>query len=184
MGILYENLDETVRKEMINEVVSDQRAGTLYISPRLSEEGAEAWPRILSDACQNHDDLWIASILRSRQYMRNKEKRCKSNGGFSMVKVPHTAPDTLAEGEFNRFYIRGLCAEVLLSDDEAEVEVYRGKTVTKSRPQSEGMIGLRLSAKQLLDDLRISQGIDTALGLPPGPNSGLTVRRCMPNARP
>ena len=26
-----------------------------------------------------------------------------------MVKVPVTAPQTLAEGEFNRFYIRGVC---------------------------------------------------------------------------
>jgi len=38
------------------------------------------------------------------------------------------------------------------------------------------MIGKRKSAKTLLEELRKSQGVDPALGLPPGPNSDLTVR--------
>ncbi len=91
------------------------------------------------------------------------------------VRVPITAPDTLAEGEFNRFFVRGLCVKAI-EDGIPEVEVYRGKQVNQPRPQSEAMIGKRISAKRLLDDLRVSQGVEPALGLPPGPNSGLTVR--------
>jgi hypothetical protein len=38
-------------------------------------------------------------------------------------------------------------------------------------------INTKISAKLLLDDLRnSSQGVDTALGLPPGPNSGLSAK--------
>lgn len=49
--------------------------------------------------------------------------------------------------------------------------------VRNPRPESEAMVGSRLPAQALLDDLRTSQGVEPALGLPPGPNSGITVRR-------
>ncbi|MGH3041645.1 MAG: hypothetical protein ACRDNG_07905 [Gaiellaceae bacterium] len=82
----------------------------------------------------------------------------------------------MAEGEFNRFYARGLCADVVASGG-TEVQVYRGKDVQNPRSESQAMIGRRLPAQSLLDDLRTSQGVEPALGLPPGPNSGLTIRR-------
>lgn len=176
MSIRYESLDGSVRAAMIRELERDRADGTLYISPRLTEAGAQAWPEILREAFERHDDTWIASTLRSRGLIRTQEQRRKPKGGFTTANVPHTAPDTLAEGEFNRFYARGLCADVLASGG-TEVEVYRGKEVLNPRPESEAMIGRRLSAQSLLDDLRTAQGVEPALGLPPGPNSGLTVRR-------
>ena len=177
MSIQYESLDKSVRHSMVEELELDQQKGTLYISPRLTDEGVDAWFHIVREAFNDHDDTWIASTLRSQRLMCTTEQRRKSKGGFTPVKVPRTAPDTLAEGEFNRFYIRGLCRDVLKSEDMAEVEVYRGKSVEKPRHQSEQMIGQRLPAQRLLEDLRTSLGVDTALGLPPGPNSGLTARR-------
>ena len=92
-----------------------------------------------------------------------------------MAKVPHTTPDILAEGEFNRLYARGLCVTVLALG-RTEVEVYRGKVVQNPRPESQAMIGRCMPAQKLLEDLRMSQKVEPALGLPPGPNSGLTVR--------
>ena len=176
MGIRYESLDENVRAAMVQGLERDLASGTLYVSPRLTEEGARVWPEILREAFQNRDDDWLAATLRSRNLIRSHEQRRKPKGGFSTVKVPRTAPETLAEGEFNRFYARGLCVTVLASGGK-EVEVYRGKYVQNPRPESEAMIGRRLSAQALLDDLRTAQGVEPALGLPPGPNSGLTVRR-------
>lgn len=176
MSIRYESLDEPVRAFIRKEVERDRADGTLYISPRLTEAGAAAWLELLLEACARHDDAWLASQLRSRGLMRTEEQRRKPKGGFTTSKVPVTAPDTLAEGEFNRFYARGLCAEVLNSGG-IEVEVYRGKTVETPRPESQAMIGRRLPAARLLEDLRSSPGVEPAMGLPRGPNSGLTVRR-------
>ncbi|OGJ93686.1 MAG: hypothetical protein A2487_02530 [Candidatus Raymondbacteria bacterium RifOxyC12_full_50_8] len=175
MSIHYQSLDTAVRGFMIRELEHDI-AGTLYASPRLTETGIQTWPQILREAFEQHDDNWIASTLRSRSLMRTEEQRRKPKGGFTVAKVPYTAPDTLAEGEFNRFYARGLCADVIAAGG-TEVEVYRGKEVQNPRPESQAMIGKRLQAQKLLDDLRTSPGMETALGLPPGPNSGLTVRR-------
>jgi hypothetical protein len=56
------------------------------------------------------------------------------------------------------------------------VFVYRAKEVVNPRAESVALIGKSLPAKQLLDDLRTNIGTDTALGLPPGPNSGLSVK--------
>lgn len=176
MSIRYESLDAAVRSAMVSELKKDQEAGTLYISPRPTEAGAHAWPQILHEAFESHDDSWVAATLRSRGLMRAEEQRRKPKGGFTTAQVPHTAPDTLAEGEFNRFYARGLCAHIVDSGG-TDVEVYRGKDVQNPRPESQAMIGRRLSAQSLLHDLRATQGVEPALGLPPGPNSGLTVRR-------
>lgn len=176
MSIHQESLDAGVRGLMAREFERDQGNGTLYISPRLTTDGAQAWPQILREAMERHNDEWLASTLRDRGYIKAEEQRAKPKGGFTTAKVPHTAPDTLAEGEFNRFYARGLCAHVLESSGR-EVEVYRGKEVSNPRPESEAMIGRRLPAQQLLEDLRNSPGVEPALGLPPGPNSGLTIRR-------
>jgi len=176
MSIRYDSLDEDVRAAMRRELERDQANNALYISPRLTEAGARAWPEILREAFAHHDDRWIASSLRSRGLIRTEEQRRKPKGGFTTAQVPHTAPDTLAEGEFNRFYARGLCAHVVASGG-VDVEVYRGKEVQNPRPESQAMLGRRLPAQSLLDDLRTSQGVEPALGLPPGPNSGLTVRK-------
>lgn len=178
MGIRYECLDEDVRSCMLHELEADQSNGRMYISPRLTDIGVRQWPEILREAFASHDDTWIAAMLRSQGLLRTQEQRRKPRGGFTVVRVPNNAAEMLAEGEFNRFYARGLCAQVLLVGG-TQVEVYRGKDVQNPRPDSQAMIGQILLAQKVLDDLRISQGIDPALGLPNGPNSGLTIRRVM-----
>lgn len=175
MGLHHENLDGRTRQLMLNEVDSDASKETLYISPRLNEQGAKDYPLLLRDAIQNHNDDWLANELRCRNYMNASEQRRKPKGGLTTVQVPITAPDTLAEGEFNRFYARGICIRAI-EDGISEVEVYRGKQVNQPRPESEAMIGKRISANALLEDIRQSPGVEPALDLPPGPNSGLTIR--------
>lgn len=174
MALHYENLDKSTRLFMLSKVDSDLSHGRLYISERLNELGKQNYASLLKEAIEHHNDAWLAQQLRLRGYMKDYEQYKKRGRGFTR-RVPRTAPETLSEGEFNRFYIRGLCVGVI-EKDMNHVEVYRGKSVNQSRPESEAMIGRKLSAGTLLEDLRKSIGVDTALGLPPGPNSGLTVR--------
>jgi hypothetical protein len=84
------------------------------------------------------------------------------------------AHEMLAEGEFNRFYIRAICLRAI-EDGVPEVIVYRAKPVEHARAESEQKIGKGVAPEALLRDLRAHPGIDTALGLPQGPNSGLSV---------
>jgi len=176
MGIHYDGLDGAVRRFMIDELNRDIQGDNLYISPRLTEAGALEWPNLLREAFHSHDDDWLAEQTRTRGLMRATEQRRTRGGGITTARVPHNAPEMLAEGEFNRFYIRGLCRDIIECGG-TEVEIYSGKDVGNPRPESQAMIGKRLPADQLLQDLRASPGVEPALDLPPGPNSGLTARR-------
>lgn len=175
MGLRLENLDARTRQLMLDELEQDVAAGRLYISPRLSERGQSDYEALLQAAIESGDDVSFADGLRSRGRMSPTEQRRKPRGGLTTAKVPVTAPETLAEGEFNRFYARGLCRRAL-EDGVNELVVYRAKEVRDPRPESEAMIGTRIDARALLEDLRTHPGIEPALGLPPGPNSGLSVR--------
>ncbi|RKG58962.1 hypothetical protein D7X30_15455 [Corallococcus sp. AB011P] len=84
-----------------------------------------------------------------------------------------TAPDTFAEGEFNRFYIRALCRRAE-EDDIEHLVIYRAKAAESPRVESEMRIGQAMVPDRLLRDLRTNIGVGTALGLPQ-PNSGLSV---------
>jgi len=166
---------ERVRGEMLEELKSDLSQGTLYISPRLSEAGTSQYPDLLKEAITQHDEDWLAAEIRSRSLLQTHEVRHTKRGRVE-AKIPVTAPETLAEGEFNRFYVRGVCCSSL-AGGETEVEVYRAKPVSNPRPESQRKVGSRVAAESLLDDLRTRPGVDTALGVPAGPNSGLSVRR-------
>lgn len=176
MSLRYDSLDPDVRVQMLEEVRMDIKRDDLYLGRYLNAEGRKRWPEILMTACEGGTDEQIARTLRDKRLLLEFTEKAKPKGGTTIAKVPHTAPDMLAEGEFNRFYIRGLCLDVLAKGG-SELEVYRGKQVSDPRPESEARIGAKVGAQKLLDDLRSNVGVDTALGVPAGPNSGLTVRR-------
>ena len=175
MSIHYKDLSADVRREMLEELQFDIDKGTLNLSKRFTTEGEVAWPSLFRDAIQNYSDEWLAQQIRGNHYMKAFETRMYKNGPKEAA-VPITAADTFSEGEFNRFYIRGLC-KYAMSLGEADVKVYRGKAVENPRVESEQKIGKFYNVEKLLADLRTTPGVDTVLGLPNGPNSGLSVQR-------
>lgn len=172
----YENLTRQVRESMVEEKQTDETLGKLYLSPRLSSEGRTAWPKVLYQAIAKHDDGWLSTSLRSRGLLNRYESRRRPKGGTIEARVPSTAEETLAEGEFNRYYVRAICRAALANGEDA-IEVYRGKDVENPRSRSLELVGRRFNPENLLKDLRDSVGLEPALGIPPGPNSGLTIRR-------
>ncbi len=169
----FHNLDSDTRKNMAAEVAHDIAANTLYISPRLSTAGRQAWPELLQAAIANGNDTTLATSLHG--FLNATYERRKPSGGYTTAKMPYDAPETLAEGEFNRFYIRALCIRAMENGSNV-VTVYRAKQVDNPRPESQAKIGTQVDAQTLLNDLRAHPGVDTALGLPSGPNSGLSVQ--------
>lgn len=170
----FRNLDDQTRRFMLEELEYDLARGKLYLSPRLSETGKHEYAHILRSALQNGSPELFAAELRRRQCLKTSEERRTPKGGVTQARVPAVAAETLAEGEFNRFYIRGVCRRAIDNRID-EVTVYRAKEVRDPRPESQAMIGRTLNAQALLGDLRANPGVEPALGLPPGPNSGLSV---------
>lgn len=171
----------TVRQFMVEEFESDLAAEKVYMSPRLTEAGAAAYPQMLRLALAEGTPQSFEAALRRNGILRLKELRQLKKGPI-LADVPYTAAETLAQGEFNRYYCRGLCRHVVDSAAavaqavEATVEVYRAMEVTVPRSASVALIGTRVNAEKLLADLRVHIGVDTALGVPAGPNSGLSVK--------
>ncbi|MGB8060901.1 MAG: hypothetical protein WCF26_03330 [Candidatus Sulfotelmatobacter sp.] len=175
MALEYPDLDGTTRQYMLEELDLDVKEGRLYVSPRLSGKGVADYATLLRSAMESGDDASLAGELRKDGRLNATEQRRKPKGGYTTAAVPVTAADTLAEGEFNRFYARGLCRRTKVEGD-SELKVHRAKDVQNPRPQSEALIGSTLDPEKLLLDLRQSIGVEPALGLPPGPNSGLSVK--------
>jgi hypothetical protein len=174
MALAYRNLDRRTRDFSVEEISMDIASSKIYIGPRLNPEGVQAWPALIREAALAHDDDWLAGEIRRLNLLKSHEERRKPRGGVAIAQVPTTAPDTLSEGEFNRYYVRGVCRRAI-ADNIQEVEVYRARHSDNPRRESEALIGKKLDPKELLTDLRNSQGVEPALGVPPGPNSGLCI---------
>jgi hypothetical protein len=169
MGIRYVDLNELTRPFMVEESL----LGPHYESPRLTAAGLQAWRPLLTDALQRYNDDWLAAQLLNSAFLNSYDA---SKKGMRRVNQPHAA-QMLAEGEFNRFNLRGLYAYGKKNGIRFLV-VYRGKEVTVARPQSQAEIGTFVAVDELLSALRSTDfvTIEDHPAIPGGPNSGLTVR--------
>jgi hypothetical protein len=176
MGLHYTNLDAETRKYMIEEIDLAIADKSIYLSPWLSPQGIQDWPGLLKTAAANGSDDTLAGALRQNGRVNVMAQRRKPKSAeMTTYRVPDTAPMTMAEGEFNRFYCRGLCRRAI-ANGIISLEVYRAKNVEQPRSDSQAKIGTKVDPKAILEDLRSSAGVEPTLGLPPGPNSGLTLK--------
>lgn len=175
MPLSYFDLDDATRPLMREELATDAASGTMQFSKWLTEAGKQHWPELLRRAIEEGNDATLARDIRlygDLEVVRIHHR----NGRPYRSRVPYTAADTLAECEFNHYYCRAVCRRSL-DGGSGLVEVYRAKSVRDPRPRSQQIMGTLVDAQKLLDDLRAHPGgIDAALGVPAGPNSGLSVR--------
>ncbi|MBN6029841.1 hypothetical protein [Pantoea ananatis] len=175
MSLNYFNLDESTKSYMLKEVEFDKENNSFYLSNFLTIQGKAMWPSLLEEASQQ-DDAWLEKEILDRGLLATHYPRRKPNSiEMTQVKVPHTAAQTLAEGEFNRLYARGLSSRAKAEGLEF-VEAYRARHSENPRPESQAIIGKKFRPEAILEDLRNNPGVDTALGVPPGPNSGITIK--------
>ncbi len=174
MTLQLDHLDTRTRRFMSDELQHDITTNALYLSPRLSERGVHDYAELLRAAIESGSDSSLANALCFHGRMRETEQR-QTKRGVRTVSVPATAADTLAAGEFNRYFMRGLCRRAL-ADGIAQVIVYRAKGVRQARAEAKALLGQRIDAATLLVDLRAGVDSRTVTGEAFGPNSGLSVR--------
>src|SRR5918996_5088724 len=176
MALYLENLDDRTRQLMLDEMEYDITNHQLHISPFLSGQGQRDYTNLLREALENGNDETLAQNLREhRRILRTLPKR-NPKGGYSISATPENAAQVLAESEFNRYYIRAL-ARRAIEDGIPELVIYRAKPAKNPRPESEARVETTISPQDLLEDLRAHTGDERpTLGVPSGPNSGLSVR--------
>jgi len=176
MALYFENLDDRTRKLMLDEMEYDIEHDQLHISPFLSGQGERDYANLLREALQSGNDETLAQSLRVHRRILKTLPRRNPKGGYSIAATAENAAEVLAESEFNRYYIRGL-ARRAIEDGVQQLVVYRAKPVRNPRPESETRVETAISPQELLDDLRSHPGDERPiLGVPSGPNSGLSVR--------
>jgi len=175
MALTYHNLDARTRHLMLEEMDYDIAHNQLHISPFLSGQGQRDYVNLLREAIERGNDETLANSLQVHRRITRTLPRHKPEGGYMITATPANAPRILAESEFNRFYIRAL-ARRAIEDGIPALVVYRAKLVRNPRPESEALVETTLPPEVLLADLRAHSDQPPSLGVPSGPNSGLSVR--------
>jgi hypothetical protein len=166
--------DDKVRELMLEEVEYDIKKGKIYFSPRLNDESKEKYLELLKKSIQEGDDKSFANnILKSGCFKPVMSKKTRS-GKSEMARVPNDAHFILAEGEFNRYYLRAICLKAIANNKE--LELYLSKPVESQRFEAKKLVGEIVNPTDLLNDLRENVRIDSALGLSQGPNSWLSAK--------
>lgn len=163
---------EDIREFMISEIETDISKGLLYISDRLNSEGKEQYPIKLLEAAKSMNTDEFINSFGLENFNSHYPRKTKT--GFTQAKMPYNANSQLCGGEFNRFYIRAVCLKAI-NLGKKNITVYRARPSDNPRIESLKIEGKEFNAEELLKDLRTNIGVDTALGLPPGPNSGMSA---------
>jgi hypothetical protein len=173
MPLHYENLDPTTRRHAIAELDHDLKNGAFHASERLRPTAIAEYQRYLHEAIRYYDDRWLEE--HASNLLVDFEPRRTRSGGVTTAKLPDMAARMLAEGDFNRYYMRGLALRAI---DEARqvVEVYRARLSMEPRSDSAQLEGHRLPAQDVLAYLRGQRADDSGVTALGRPNSGLSVR--------
>jgi len=173
MPLHYDNLDPTTRRHALAELDGDIAGGSFHASDRLRPTAVGDYQKLLREAIRYYDDLWLEE--RAADLLVDFETRQTKSGGTTTAKIPEMAARMLAEGDFNRYYMRGVALRAI-EENRQVVEVYRARLSLEPRQESAEAEGQRVPAKELLDYLRGATSTAPEAARLGRPNSGLSVR--------
>lgn len=168
----FAKLDERTRRLMIEEIELGHQEGQLYYSARFNDIGAQNWLNWLKTAATQFNEHWLSYQIEAAGAMKHLETRVKPLGGYSIAHVPDTAAETIADGQFNRYYMAAICRRTI-EDNKGNVIAYRAKQRRIPRPESIALEGAQYNAESLLKELR-SKANSLKCSLL-RPNSGLSI---------
>lgn len=171
MALHLPDLNARTRRAMLDEFEADVAARRLYVSPYLTAIGRAVYEAALRAALRRGNEESLAAQLRRPGRMGTP---VGWKAGGLVRKYSSTVPDTLAEVEFHRFYVRGLCRRTLAEGIQTLV-IHRAEPGPPSN--AGGMVGVHIDAASLLEDLRTTTGAMPPRVLRGYPGPGLSVRR-------
>ena len=173
MPLHYENLDPLTRRYALEELERDIDNGSFHASERLRPEAIGEYKRLLNEAIRYYDDRWLEE--RAEDLVVEREERRTRSGGVIEAKVPSMATRMLTEGDFNRYYMRGVTRRAI-EEQRGVVEVYRARLSIEARPESAELEGRRVEPAKVLSWLRGEPSDDPGAARLGRPNSGMSIR--------
>jgi len=169
----FQNLDDSLRRLMLQAINEAAASNNVYLSTRFNSIGQTNWLRLLKQAAENHNEHWLAFQLETIGAFKATENVRKPSGGYTSKHIPHTASETIADGQFNRFYMLGLCKSAS-SIGKTHLEVYRAKTRNAPRTSAQTLIGSQIGIAEVESQLKTINSCLKSHLLKP--NSGLSLR--------
>lgn len=173
MPLQYESLDPVTRRYALAELDADLESDKFHISDRLRPTAIQEYKHFIREAIRYYDDRWLEE--HASDLLVDFEHRRTRSGGQTTAKIPEMAARMMAEGDFNRYYMRGVALRAVDEGREV-VQVYRARLSIEPRRESAQLEGHRLPARKVLAYLRGEQSGNadvTALGRT---NSGLSIK--------
>ena len=180
MGLNYMQLNETVRRFMVQEY----EQGGHYISPRLNEGGRARWIGLLKDALQYHTDVWLErELIRRNSFVATEYLKPAMGKTVTRAVNSEQVAKILAEGEFNRFYLRALCLAAK-TRGITHLIVTQGRVIPNAPAEGRISVGTAVEVNNLLNILRNNgyRHVDQALGAPEGLGSAACLSARLPGA--
>src|SRR5689334_3584295 len=112
MSLELLHLDSCTRRFMLAELRADLSAGVLYISPHLNERGRQQYQQLLLAAVTSGTERSFADELSAMDYIEapaHWKRAAPGEADEALIAAAYL----LAEREFHRFYIRGLCRRAM-----------------------------------------------------------------------
>jgi hypothetical protein len=169
----YESLDPVTRRYALAELDADLASDKFHISERLRPTAIEEYKRYFRDAIRYYDDRWLEE--HASDLLVDFEHRRTRSGGQTTAKIPEMATRMMAEGDFNRYYMRGVALRAM-EEGRDVVEVYRARLSLEPRKESAELEGHRLPAREVLEYLRGESSENPDVAALGRTNSGLSVR--------
>jgi hypothetical protein len=174
MSLELLHLDACTRRFMLAELRADLHAGVLYLSPHLNERGRSHYAQLLHAAVATGTERSFADDLSAMDFVE-LPAHWKRSDPKEVTEALLAAAELLAEREFHRFYIRGLCRRAI-HEGVPSLVIYRAKPAQNGRANSEMMVGVKITASSLLEDLSQVFRTMPPHGLPQCRDPGLSVR--------
>lgn len=108
---------------MLEELDRDIAEDKLNDSKWFTAQRSLDYPEFCRTALTAGTDDTLATALGVPGTFETHHQKKTPSGGVTTAVVPHTAPTTFAQGEFNRYYLRGLCARVIF-ERGGRIEIY------------------------------------------------------------
>lgn len=163
-------LTATVRAEMVDEVRRRVAFDQLQVDPRVALSTA-TWAALVERAAADADDEWLSRQLVGK--LHPSIRTVTRPGRIVVKKVGADAAGLIASAEFNRLYAAAVCRLAIAAHgEEAVVRVFRGNSETQRIWRPGGSRAVRVSALQLLGELRRNQRVLVGMR---SPKLGLSV---------
>jgi hypothetical protein len=177
----FEELDDMTRRSMLEEFRAEQASSSPppFRPANLTPEGGAVFAEIMQRALLGGDEQTLAYELAQPSYWNTVTMAMRKG---KLVPVHHKVSDlarTLADNEFNTWYVRGLSRR-LMDEGVEECEVYRAGPAYQRRVECTDLEGRRFSVREIYAGHRAKyHPVDnpSAFSIPVGVNCHHSIRR-------